>query len=51
VELTDWEANWSAVEVIVAVGMEVVCAVEVAAVLVGRGVGEAVLVVEVDGLT
>ncbi|KAH9320034.1 hypothetical protein KI387_021803, partial [Taxus chinensis] len=50
VELMDWEANWSAVEVIAVVGMEEVCVVEVVAVLVGGGVGEAVLVAEVDGL-
>ncbi|KAH9330845.1 hypothetical protein KI387_002953, partial [Taxus chinensis] len=53
VVLTDWEANASVVEVIVAVGVEEVCAVKVAAILVGLaiGVGEVVLVVEVDGLT
>ncbi|KAH9321560.1 hypothetical protein KI387_016199, partial [Taxus chinensis] len=51
VELIDWEANGLAVEVIVAVGMEEVCAVKAVVVLVGGGVGEAVLVAEVDGLT
>ncbi|KAH9332065.1 hypothetical protein KI387_004173, partial [Taxus chinensis] len=51
VELTDWEANGLAVEVIVAVGIEEVCVVKEAAILVGGGVGEAVVVVEVDGLT
>ncbi|KAH9327391.1 hypothetical protein KI387_007569, partial [Taxus chinensis] len=51
VELIDWEANGSAMEVIVVVGIEAVCVVKVAAILVGGGVGEAVLVVEVDGLT
>ncbi|KAH9317227.1 hypothetical protein KI387_018996, partial [Taxus chinensis] len=46
VELIDWEANGLAVEVIVAVGMEKVCAVKAVVVLVGGGVGEAVLVAE-----
>ncbi|KAH9303389.1 hypothetical protein KI387_014972, partial [Taxus chinensis] len=51
VELMDWEADGSAVEVVVVVGMEEVCAVEVATVLVSRGVGEVVEVMEVDALT
>ncbi|KAH9321595.1 hypothetical protein KI387_016234, partial [Taxus chinensis] len=50
VELMDWEADGSAVEVIAAVGMEEVCVVEAAAILVGGGVGEEVAVVEVDNL-
>ncbi|KAH9327371.1 hypothetical protein KI387_007549, partial [Taxus chinensis] len=37
VELMDWEANESAMEVIVAVGMEEVCVVKTTAVLVGGG--------------
>ncbi|KAH9327475.1 hypothetical protein KI387_007653, partial [Taxus chinensis] len=43
-ELMDWEANGSAVELIVVVGMEEPCVVKVVAILVGGGVGEAVLV-------
>ncbi|KAH9328570.1 hypothetical protein KI387_000678, partial [Taxus chinensis] len=50
VELTDWEADGSAVEVMVVVGMKEVCVVEAAVVLVGGGIGEEVSVVEVDGL-
>ncbi|KAH9312926.1 hypothetical protein KI387_027961, partial [Taxus chinensis] len=50
VNLMDWEANGSTMEVMAVVGMEEVCAIEVVAVLVGRGVGEAVVVAEVDGL-
>ncbi|KAH9298905.1 hypothetical protein KI387_030587, partial [Taxus chinensis] len=50
VELIDWEADGSAVEVMEVVGMEEVCVVEVADVLVGGGVGEVVVVAEVDGL-
>ncbi|KAH9301949.1 hypothetical protein KI387_013532, partial [Taxus chinensis] len=50
VELTDWEADGSAVEVMVVVGMEEVCAVEVAAILVSGGVGEEVTVAEVVSL-
>ncbi|KAH9298537.1 hypothetical protein KI387_030219, partial [Taxus chinensis] len=46
VELMDWKANESAVEVIAAVGMEDVCAVKAVVVLVGGGVGEVVLVTE-----
>ncbi|KAH9288778.1 hypothetical protein KI387_032895, partial [Taxus chinensis] len=38
VELTDWEADDSAVEVVSAVGMEDVCVVEVVVVLVRGGV-------------
>ncbi|KAH9293629.1 hypothetical protein KI387_041167, partial [Taxus chinensis] len=51
VELMDWEANGSAVEVIAVVGIEEVCVVKATAVLVGGGVGEVVVVAEVDGLT
>ncbi|KAH9320012.1 hypothetical protein KI387_021781, partial [Taxus chinensis] len=53
VVLTYWEANGSAVDVITTVGMEEVCEVKVAAILVGVGVGvgKVVLVVEVDNLT
>ncbi|KAH9327479.1 hypothetical protein KI387_007657, partial [Taxus chinensis] len=53
VVLMDWEANGSAVEVIVVVGVEEVCVVKVVVILVGVGVGvvEVVLVAEVDGLT
>ncbi|KAH9331845.1 hypothetical protein KI387_003953, partial [Taxus chinensis] len=50
VELMDWEADGSTMEVMVAVGMEEVCAVEAVSVLVGGGVGEAVVVTKVDGL-
>ncbi|KAH9331042.1 hypothetical protein KI387_003150, partial [Taxus chinensis] len=42
VELTDWEVDGSAMEVMVVVGMEEVCVVEVATVLVSGGVGEEV---------
>ncbi|KAH9312821.1 hypothetical protein KI387_027856, partial [Taxus chinensis] len=41
VELMDWETNGLAVEVVAAVGMEKVCAVEAVIVLVSGGVGEA----------
>ncbi|KAH9331494.1 hypothetical protein KI387_003602, partial [Taxus chinensis] len=51
VELMDWAANGSAMEVIAVVGMEEVCAVKAVVVLVGGGVGEVVVVAEVDGLT
>ncbi|KAH9326234.1 hypothetical protein KI387_006412, partial [Taxus chinensis] len=51
VELTDWEANGSTMEVMEAAGMEEVCEVKAAAVVVGEGVGEVVVVVEVDDLT
>ncbi|KAH9321536.1 hypothetical protein KI387_016175, partial [Taxus chinensis] len=51
VVLMDWEANGSAVEVITTVRIEEVCAVKVMAILVGRGVGEVVMVAEVDGVT
>ena len=47
--LMDWEANGSAVEVIAVVRMEEACAVKATVVLVGGGVGEVVLVMEVDG--
>ncbi|KAH9310553.1 hypothetical protein KI387_025588, partial [Taxus chinensis] len=50
VELIDWAANGSAMEVITVVGIEAVCVVKVAAVLVGGGVVE-VVVAEADGLT
>ncbi|KAH9300471.1 hypothetical protein KI387_012054, partial [Taxus chinensis] len=50
VELMDWEADGLAVEVVAVVGMEEACAVEVATVLVSGGVGEVVVVVEVDAL-
>ncbi|KAH9324222.1 hypothetical protein KI387_004400, partial [Taxus chinensis] len=46
VELMDWEANGSTVKVVVAVGLEEACAVEVVAVLVSGGVGEVVVVME-----
>ncbi|KAH9312928.1 hypothetical protein KI387_027963, partial [Taxus chinensis] len=46
VELMDWKANGLTIEVMAAVGMDEVCAVEVVAVLVGGGVGEAVVVAE-----
>ncbi|KAH9303703.1 hypothetical protein KI387_008107, partial [Taxus chinensis] len=46
VELIDLEADGSAVEVVAAVGMEEVCAVEVAVALVSGGGGEEVVVVE-----
>ncbi|KAH9324960.1 hypothetical protein KI387_005138, partial [Taxus chinensis] len=46
VELMDWEADGSAMEVMAVVGIEEVCVVEEAAVLVGGGVGEVVLVTE-----
>ncbi|KAH9306972.1 hypothetical protein KI387_011376, partial [Taxus chinensis] len=51
VELMDWAANGSTVEVIVVVGIEEVCVVKVVVVLVGGGVGEVVVVEEVDNLT
>ncbi|KAH9325225.1 hypothetical protein KI387_005403, partial [Taxus chinensis] len=51
VELMDWVANGLSVEVIAVVGMEEVCAVKVVAVLVGGGVGEVVVVAEVDDVT
>ncbi|KAH9297977.1 hypothetical protein KI387_029659, partial [Taxus chinensis] len=51
VELTDWEANRSAVEVVAAVGMEDACVVEAATILVSEGVGEVVVVTKVDALT
>ncbi|KAH9315911.1 hypothetical protein KI387_024538, partial [Taxus chinensis] len=50
VELMDWEADGSAVELMVVVGMKEVCEVEATAVLVSGGVGEEVAVVEVVGL-
>ncbi|KAH9308116.1 hypothetical protein KI387_036027, partial [Taxus chinensis] len=50
VELTDWEVDGSAVEVMEVVGMEEVCVVEASVVLVSGGVGEEVVVVEVDSL-
>ncbi|KAH9294610.1 hypothetical protein KI387_038198, partial [Taxus chinensis] len=50
VELTDWEANGLAVEVMAVMGMEDVGAIEVAAALVGGGIGEEAVVLEVDDL-
>ncbi|KAH9313815.1 hypothetical protein KI387_022442, partial [Taxus chinensis] len=50
VELKDWEANGTVLEVIVVVGIEEVCMAKVVTILVGKGVGESVLVAEVDGL-
>ncbi|KAH9328205.1 hypothetical protein KI387_000313, partial [Taxus chinensis] len=50
VELTDWEADGSDMEVMAVIGMEEVCVVEVTDVLIGEGVGEEVEVVEVDSL-
>ncbi|KAH9308893.1 hypothetical protein KI387_036804, partial [Taxus chinensis] len=50
VELIDWEADGSAMDFIVVVGMEEVCAVEVVDVPIGGGVGEAVVVAEIDNL-
>ncbi|KAH9327630.1 hypothetical protein KI387_007808, partial [Taxus chinensis] len=50
VGLMDWEADGVAMEVMAVVGMEEVCVVQAAALLVGGGVGEAVVVMEVDGL-
>ncbi|KAH9298050.1 hypothetical protein KI387_029732, partial [Taxus chinensis] len=50
VELTDWEADNSSVEVAVVVRMEDVGVVEVVVELVSGGVGEEAMVVEVDVL-
>ncbi|KAH9296196.1 hypothetical protein KI387_039784, partial [Taxus chinensis] len=50
VELMDWEADGSAMEVVATVGMEEVCVVEVATVLVSGGVDKVVVVAEVDAL-
>ncbi|KAH9287580.1 hypothetical protein KI387_031697, partial [Taxus chinensis] len=50
VGLIDWEVDRSAVEVMTALGMEEVCVVEAVSVLVGGGVGEVVVVMEVDDL-
>ncbi|KAH9298615.1 hypothetical protein KI387_030297, partial [Taxus chinensis] len=49
-ELTDWETDGLAMEVVVVVGVEEVCVVEVATVLVRRSVDEAAVVAEVDAL-
>ncbi|KAH9315813.1 hypothetical protein KI387_024440, partial [Taxus chinensis] len=46
VELDDWEADGSVVEVTEAIRMEDLGAVEVAVALVGRGVGEEEVVME-----
>ncbi|KAH9328631.1 hypothetical protein KI387_000739, partial [Taxus chinensis] len=46
VELKDWEVDGLAMEVMEMVRMEEVCVVEVVAILVGGGVGEAVVVAE-----
>ncbi|KAH9311984.1 hypothetical protein KI387_027019, partial [Taxus chinensis] len=51
VELTDWVANGSAMEVIAVVGIEEVCAVKATTVLVGGGVGKVIVIAEVDSLT
>ncbi|KAH9296890.1 hypothetical protein KI387_028572, partial [Taxus chinensis] len=50
VELTNWEADGLAVEVVAAVGMEDVGVVKVAVALVRGGVGDMAVVVEVDAL-
>ncbi|KAH9324228.1 hypothetical protein KI387_004406, partial [Taxus chinensis] len=50
VELTDWEVHGVVMEVMVVVGMEEVCMVEAKTILVGGGVGEVVVVIEVDNL-
>ncbi|KAH9297853.1 hypothetical protein KI387_029535, partial [Taxus chinensis] len=50
VDLMDWEADGSAVEVMAAIGIEEVCAVEATSILVGGGIGEELAVVEVDYL-
>ncbi|KAH9306871.1 hypothetical protein KI387_011275, partial [Taxus chinensis] len=49
-ELMNWEANGSVVEVVTVVGMEDVGVVKVAATLLRRGVGDVPVVVEVDAL-
>ncbi|KAH9330743.1 hypothetical protein KI387_002851, partial [Taxus chinensis] len=46
VEPTNWEANGSAVEVVVAVGMEDLGVVEVAMALLSGGLGEEEVVME-----
>ncbi|KAH9324553.1 hypothetical protein KI387_004731, partial [Taxus chinensis] len=46
VELTDWQADGLAMEVVAVVGMEDVGTVEVAAALMSGGVGEEVVVME-----
>ncbi|KAH9313348.1 hypothetical protein KI387_028383, partial [Taxus chinensis] len=51
VELMDWEDDGAVVEVVAVVGIEEVCVVEVATILVTGGVGEVVVVAEVDTLT
>ncbi|KAH9306832.1 hypothetical protein KI387_011236, partial [Taxus chinensis] len=50
VDLMDRAANGSSMQVIKVVGIEEVCVVKVVVVLVGGGVGQVVLVVEVNGL-
>ncbi|KAH9327226.1 hypothetical protein KI387_007404, partial [Taxus chinensis] len=51
VELMDWAANGLSMEVIAVVGIVEVCVVKAVTVLVGGGVGEVVVVAEVDYLT
>ncbi|KAH9308115.1 hypothetical protein KI387_036026, partial [Taxus chinensis] len=46
VELMDWKADGSSVEVMAVVGMEEVCVVEATAILVSGGIGEEVAVLE-----
>ncbi|KAH9306718.1 hypothetical protein KI387_011122, partial [Taxus chinensis] len=48
VGLMAWEANGSSVEVVAVVGLEEVCVVEATAILVSGGVGEVMVVAEVD---
>ncbi|KAH9323237.1 hypothetical protein KI387_017876, partial [Taxus chinensis] len=50
VEVIDWEADGLAMEVVAVVGMDDVGSVEVVAALASGGVGEAVMVMEVDTL-
>ncbi|KAH9309887.1 hypothetical protein KI387_037798, partial [Taxus chinensis] len=50
VELTDWEADGLAMEVMAVVGMKEVCAVEAVVILVSGGVGEEVDIVQVNNL-
>ncbi|KAH9313783.1 hypothetical protein KI387_022410, partial [Taxus chinensis] len=50
VELTDWEADGLAMEVVAVVGMEDIGAVEVVVALVSGGVGEEEVVMDEDAL-
>ncbi|KAH9294629.1 hypothetical protein KI387_038217, partial [Taxus chinensis] len=50
VELMDWKRDGLPMEVVVEVGVEEACAVEVATILVRGGIGEAIRVMEVDAL-